>query len=57
MIKVNKDTVTIIGLLIGITTFNKKLMCDEPSNLAASHNSLGIFLKYCLNKKLQKYYP
>ena len=57
IIKVNKDTVTIIGLLIGITTFNKKLRCDEPSNLAASQSSFGIFLKYCLKRKITKILP
>ena len=57
IIKVNNATVTIIGLLIGITTFIKKLKCELPSILAASQSSLGIFLKYCLSKKITKIFP
>ena len=57
IMKVNKDTVTIIGLLMGITTLIRKFKCDEPSIRAASQSSFGIFLKYCLNKKITNMLP
>ena len=57
IIKVNRDTVTMIGLLIGNTTLIIKIKWEDPSILAASHNSFGIFLKYCLSKKITKILP
>ncbi len=54
---VKRATVTIIGLLIGSTILIKKYKCEDPSILAASHNSFGIFLKYCLNKKITNIFP
>ena len=56
-IKENKLTVTIIGRLIGITILYKKYKWLAPSILAASHNSFGIFLKYCLRRKITKIFP